>query len=251
MTHKEKTVYDFIAKNDDGGGLPAEVYYTRYGGEQLSNGTLLQNIEISKKEFVEIVIKLYEQGYLDKSGTSIGGDDIFTVKKASSNPGRGNLIHGVFEIFASKSEQELMDWAVQTLYDFSDVTGITSIENLMLTVICSAMIGTGGIKVLSSKQKKLIDHVFSTVFNYNGTMESVYNKIQTGSIPESAYKLFEAIGQTGNHEACMPLLYHILCFAYIDGTIKPEISERLENIFGLALMSQIFSQPEEQASAEY
>lgn len=254
MTHKEKTVYDFIVKQDDGVGVPAEEYYRYYAGEQLSNGTLLKNIEISKKEFVEIVIRLHEQGYLDKSASSIvGGDDIFTVKKASSTPGHGNLIQGVLEIFASTSEQELMDWVVQSLCDFSAATGITSVKSLMLTVINSAKIGTGGVKKLSSKQKKLVEHVFSTalnlndntVRNYNDHMEAIYDMIQTESIPESTYSPFETIGKAGDRLVGMPLLYHILCFAYIDGTIKPEIAERLENIFGLVLLRQLFSESEE------
>ena len=246
MTHKEKTVYDFIVKQDDGVGVPAEEYYRYYAGEQLSNGVLLQNIEISKKEFVEIVIRIHEKGYLDKSGSSIvGGDDIFTVKKVSSTPGHGNLIQGVLENFASTSEQELMDWGVQSLCDFSAATGVTSAKSLMLTVIFSAKIGTGGVKKLSSKQKKLVDHVFSTVLNYNDNMEVIYDMIQTESIPESTYSPFETIGKAGDRLAGMPLLYHILCFAYIDGTIKPEIAERLENIFGLVLLRQLFSESEE------
>lgn len=238
MTDKEKIVYDFIVENDDGIGVPARSYYMCYFGDMLSSG---RTAEVEEKEFVEIVEKLYNDGYLDKS-VSVGGGDIFTVKKSSSSPAQGNIFSGVLDRFASTSEQELMDTAVAVIYDFSEATGVTNANSIMQTAIFGATIGIGPVKELSAKQKKLIDHVFSTLFNYNGDMEPMYKAIRKDEIPEAIYAPFEVIAKTGNPEAGMPLLFYILCFAYIDGCISEELSERLENMFGMVLLAQLFSQ---------
>ncbi len=238
MTNKEKIVYDSVMENDDGIGVPAQSYYMCYMGDKLTNGL---TPELKEEEFVEIVEKLYSDGYLDKS-VSWAGEDIFTKKKSSSSPAQGNLFRSVLGKFVTASEEEIMDTAVNVIYDFSEATGVTNSKSIMTTVMMGATIGIGAVKELSVKQKKLIDHVFSTVFDYCGDMEPIYNAIKKDEIPESIYTPFESIGKSGNPAAGMPLLFYILSFVYIDGCITEELSDRLENMFATVLLAQFFSQ---------
>lgn len=238
MTDKEKIVYDSIVENDDGIGVPAKSYYMYYMGDKLTNGL---TPELKEKEFIEIVKKLYSDGYLDKS-VSFAGDDIFTIKKSSSSSAQGNLFQSVLDKFSAASKQEIMDTAVSVIYDFSEATGVTDPKSILQTAMMGATIGIGEVEEISANQKKLIDHVFSTIFNYNGDMEPLYNAIKKDCIHESTYTPFELAGNSGNPSVGMPLLFYILSFVYIEGTITEELSNRLENMFASVLLAQFFSQ---------
>ena len=209
-------------------------------GEQLEKGL---QVELKESEFIDIVQQLYSQGYLDKT-PSVSGEDFFTLKKEQSSD-QGGLFCSVLNKLSSASKQTLMDTAANSLADFLEITQITSGQSIMQTIAICAVIGTGGLETISENQKELIDYVFSNVLGYNGSMERFYQTLMRTPLTEDLYMPIENIAANGNPSVGMPLLYFILSFAYIDGSLKPDISKRLESIFSLVLLSQFFNQSEE------
>lgn len=238
MTNKEKIVYECIKAYDDGHGVPAKSYYMYYCGDKLNEGIAFENIDVKENEFVNVVNVLWENGYLDKIENT-RGEDFFTLKQ-TSNSEHGNLFNSVLDKFAAASEDEIMATASNALIDFFEAVQVSSDKSILKTAVFGAVIGMGGIEVLSDKQKKLVDNIFIETLGCKGDIEPIYKLLLTGNVPEEYYSPIRVIGDMGNPNAGMPLLYYILSFAYIDGTLKADAASKLEEIFSAVLLAQAF-----------
>lgn len=76
-------------------------------------------------------------------------------------------------------------------------------------------------------------------------IETIYKTVCLGRVPEELYTVIKVIGDRGNPDAGMPLLYYILSFAYIDGTINADVAAKLEEIFSVVLIAQLIKQNRE------
>ena len=84
---------------------------------------------------------------------------------------------------------------------------------------------------LNNDEKYIIDEVFGKLFT--GGLDTIYEIVNEES-GESDYAMLEKIVEVGEAVA-MPLLYLILSFAYVDGTIEEDFAERLDRMYNLTM----------------
>ena len=135
--------------------------------------------------------------------------------------------------FRLSSKEELIDIALESVVELSDGCkeagfGDDIFKNFMLLGVKMSVARQGA---LNNDEKYIIDEVLGKLIA--GGLDTIY-EIANEESSENDYEMLEKIVRFGNAVA-MPLLYLILAFAYIDGTIEDEFAERLDRIYNLTM----------------
>ena len=135
--------------------------------------------------------------------------------------------------FRFSSKEELIDIALESVVELSDGCkeagfGDDIFKNFMLLGVKMSVAREGA---LNNDEKYIIDEVLGKLIA--GGLDTIY-EIANEESSENDYEMLEKIIGFGDAVA-MPLLYLILAFAYIDGTIEDEFAERLDRIYNLTM----------------
>ena len=131
--------------------------------------------------------------------------------------------------FQFASKEALVDMALESVVELSDGCneagfGADILKNFLLLGAKMSVARQGA---LNNDEKYIIDEVLGKLFT--GGLE-----IANEESGESDYEMLERIAEVGEAVA-MPLLYLILAFAYVDGTIEEDFAERLDRIYNLTM----------------
>lgn len=142
--------------------------------------------------------------------------------------GRGNLFANVENQFKGAGKDKIISIARSSIAEV--LKGIMQFDDQVkfYTMIAGAKIGIAG-GTLSRKRKELID----IIFGGDDEMEVIYDMISERVTKEDydiAYHIARMDSSMG-----LAYLYYILSFAYIDGSLKDAVAEKLEEIFAVNL----------------
>lgn len=170
----------------------------------------------------------------------------------------GNFFSSLASRFSAADGATIYNTAERSVAEFIETSGITDSKQLFQTLILAAATGLNGAKKLTFAQKELVNHIFGRI--YRGSLGDVYAMLRT-EIGESTYAQLQSFCRSGSDRAGIPLLKFILCFAYIDGALDPQIARRLDAIFGMALVVHFMNdnppenlpqeQPQEQTAEDW
>ena len=147
--------------------------------------------------------------------------------------GRSMVFRNLEKEFQFASKEALVDMALESVVELSDGCneagfGADIFKNFLLLGAKMSVARQGA---LNNDEKYIIDEVFGKLFP--GGLDTIYEIVNEES-GESDYEMLERIAEVGEAVA-MPLLYLILAFAYIDGTIEDDFAERLDRIYNLTM----------------
>ena len=135
--------------------------------------------------------------------------------------------------FRFSSKEELIEIALESVVELLDGCkeagfGDDIFKNFLLLGAKMSVARQGA---LNNDEKYIIDEVFGKLFT--GGLDTIYEIVNEES-GESDYAMLEKIAEVGEAVA-MPLLYLILAFAYVDGTIEEDFAERLDRMYNLTM----------------
>lgn len=161
---------------------------------------------------------------------------------------RGNIFANFEHHFEFGTQQEIEQLTVDAADELTQEllnTGGISGEAIYVLLIMGAQIGTMADGVLSEKEKHLIKSVFDTLYD-DIDINSVYADIE--NYGDIEYDTLTMIVQLGNSVA-IPLLGYILGMTYIDGKLRDDIGQELENIFSMNLLQFFIESGQEEVPA--
>ena len=147
--------------------------------------------------------------------------------------GKSMVFRNLEKEFQFASKEALVDMALESVVELSVGCkeagfGDDIFKNFMLLGVKMSVARQGA---LNNDEKYIIDEVFGKLIA--GGLDTIY-EIANEESGESDYEMLERILEVGDVVA-MPLLYLILAFAYIDGTIEDDFAERLDRIYNLTM----------------
>jgi len=248
MTDFEKKILEIVKQGDGRGDIPWMVFI-RYMGE-LTEEDGLSTEEAMKKvtgpDVEKAMESLCEQGCLEKRSNWNGSQMLYFVKEEGPKA-KGNFMAEVLTKFANSDEETLFETVKFAASVFVKVSGMTDNKRILQALTIGANVGFGGVHSLTQKQKEFLDAFFTSI--YKGDMESIYAQI-CRDIPENSYTLLKLFCSVGKERVGMPLLYFILCFAYIDGRPSQELVDTLEEIFSIPLLMHFMKGEPDDSPAE-
>lgn len=254
MTEKEKKVYDCVQQVDDGNGLPASAYYVLYGpgmsfddseefdlNKELSNLNKImeekKELGLSEFEFTNVLDSLAKQGLISKKKGLNGGTLYSKTVITKGLENRSNAMYSIESKFSKYDKDELIKVAINSfekvLNSLSHMGDTIVVGTLMLGI----RLGVAGDGVLSDVEKELIRTLFKNI--YNGSPNDLYDMVGT-TIKESDYNLVSSLIRL-NDELAMNFLNLVLAVAYIDGVLEDDVAKRLDEIYGLIFLKNIFN----------
>ncbi len=158
---------------------------------------------------------------------------------------KGNIFENLENKYKFATETQIIDMALDALGRAITVEGLTDRIKTGIMLI-GARIGFDTNGYLNEKEKGLVRNVIGKV--YSGNLDDEVFPIVAQRVTEDDYRTIELINMMGPAVA-LPTLEYIFACAYIDGTINDSTAEKLEEIFGMALLAGFFASGLEEVPA--
>jgi hypothetical protein len=157
--------------------------------------------------------------------------------------GRSNFFANIENSYAQATKEQLEYNAIKEATNM--IRGLYSVmsnaDRITVPILfLGAKLGCAG--DLTPAKKELADKVFGEIMS-NPEMSKIYSVIGA-PVGDADYSLVSIVAKMEN-DIAMPFLKYVFCFGYIDGKFEDEVANKLDGMFGMALLKDFFGQDPE------